>query len=234
MAKKYKKGKIELKPQFRNDLILKYAEKILKLYNVEIEVKGKENLTNKNFIAVANHLSNGDSFILFSALQSDIELKTDPRRILTFLAKKELTKNWVSRSILNLIDTFFIDRSKIKESFKTLDDFGNFVKTNKTIGIIFPEGTRSKDGKMQDFKAGAFKIAKKMFLPILPITINYSGLMFDSKRKGKLKVEVIFHNLIKPLSFSSQSNEAIAARVKNIIESKYIVSDPEKRSKKDK
>ncbi|UWD34093.1 lysophospholipid acyltransferase family protein [Mesomycoplasma molare] len=232
MSKKYKKGKLELSAQFRNDLILKYANKLLKLYNVNLIIKGKENITSKNSLIVANHLSNADAFIIFSALQSILETKHDPKKIVTFLAKIELTKNWTSRSVLNLIDTFFIDRSKIKDSVKTIDDFGNFIKNNKTYGVIFPEGTRSESGEIQNFKAGAFRVAKKMLLPILPVTINFSGKVFDSSRTKKLNVEVIFHPSLKPSSFVSQSNEAISLRVKDIIESRYIKSLPEKKRDK--
>ncbi|MBN3534419.1 lysophospholipid acyltransferase family protein [Mycoplasma procyoni] len=232
MAKKYKKGKIELTPQFRNNLILKYAIKALKMHNVEIEIQGKENIPNKGgCLIIANHVSNSDSFLLFKALQENLETKDDPRKILTFLAKTELQENWVSRSVLNLIDTFFIDRLKPRESLKTIDAFGNFVKENKTYGVIFPEGTRTQDGNIQEFKAGAFRVARKMFLPIVPVTINNSGEVFDSKRKGKLKVEVIFHPTIKPSTFSAQTNEAIADRTKNVILTKHKVSTPERKKK---
>ncbi|WGI36439.1 lysophospholipid acyltransferase family protein [Mesomycoplasma lagogenitalium] len=232
LSKKYRKGKEELTAQFRNDLILKYSSKLLKLFNVEINVIGKEKITKGGVLVVANHVSNGDSFVLFNALQASLENPKDTRRIATFLAKVELKSKKTARNILELIDTFFIDRSKIKESVKTIDDFGRFVKENKTYGIIFPEGTRTKDGEMQDFKAGAFRVAKKNYLPIVPITINNSGAIFDTSRSKKLVVDVIVHNPIKASEFSTQTNEAIASRVKQIISSKYVKGLPEKRKNK--
>lgn len=232
LSKKYKSGKRELSAQFRNDFITKYADKILKTHNVEVKVFGYENIVKGPALLVPNHLSNADALIIMSALKNPSEAKEDLNKISTFLAKKELYDKKISRHILNLIDTFFIDREKIRESVTVLNDFGKYVKENKTYGVIFPEGTRSKDGNLGDFKAGAFTIAKKLLLPIIPVTINYSGLVFDSSRKEKLNVEIHFHPAIKAASHSAQENEAISQRVKEIISSKYIPSSPEKRKEK--
>lgn len=234
LSKKHIKKKKELSPHFRSSLVLKYTKSLLKLYNVKVEIKGYENLQKTPAMVVANHASNADSLIIYSALEKQNKDEQDKENVLTFLAKKELENKKVTKWILQLIDTFFIDRKKIKEPFTTLVDFGKFVRDKKTYGVVFPEGTRTEDGHIQNFKIGAFKIAKKQFLPIIPITINNSGRVFDSNRKEKLVVEVIIHKPIKAPFVASQPAEALALKAKNIIEQNYVKHTAEKELKKGK
>ncbi|VEU59715.1 lysophospholipid acyltransferase family protein [Mesomycoplasma neurolyticum] len=231
LAKKYRKNKLELNAQARNNLILKYSSKILKIYNVKVNVINPEAIPKSSSLIMANHLSNADAFILFNALQANLESKDEPKKILTFLAKTELQRKRTIKNILSLIDTFFIDRTKIKESVKTLENFGKFVKDNKTYGVVFPEGTRSKDGNMQEFKKAPFSLAKKSLLNILPVTINYSGDTFNSLRSKQLVVDVYIHPLIKSSTISMLSIESLKNKTFETIASKYIPSTPEKNKK---
>ncbi|QJB71187.1 lysophospholipid acyltransferase family protein [Mycoplasma sp. 1654_15] len=232
LSTKHIKKKKELAPYFRSSLILKYAKSLLKLFNVKVVIKGYENIQKTPAMIVANHASNADSLFVYLALEKQNKDEQDKENVLTFLAKKELQDKKVTKWILQLIDTFFIDRQKIKESFATLVDFGKFVREKKTYGVVFPEGTRTEDGNIQNFKIGAFKIAKKNYLPIIPITINNSGAAFDTNRKEKLTVEVIIHKPIKATFVSSQPAEALALKSKNIIEQSYIINPSEKQIKK--
>ncbi|WP_033160854.1 lysophospholipid acyltransferase family protein [[Mycoplasma] collis] len=229
IAKKYRKNKLEWNAQARNNFILKYSTKILKIFNIKINVINKEAISKGPVMVVSNHLSNADAFILFNALQASLETPDEPKKILTFLAKSELQKKRTFRNVLNIIDTFFIDRTKIKESFKTLENFAKFIKENKTIGIVFPEGTRSKDGQIHEFKKTPFELAKKSLLNIQPVTINFSGDAFNSSRSKKLEVDVHIHPVIKSSIVSSLSSESLKNKAFDIISSKYIVSAPEKK-----
>ncbi|UVD81521.1 1-acyl-sn-glycerol-3-phosphate acyltransferase [Mycoplasma iguanae] len=223
ISRKYKKDKDAYAPQWRNDFILKRAEKYLKMYNISVEVKGYENLPKTGPVLLTpNHLSEADGFAMLVALKKQSEDKDERNKIATFLAKKELEQGFKSKHTLRIIDTFFIDRKNPRQSLSVLNEFGKFIKEKKTYGLIFPEGTRNKEGKIGEFKGGAFKIAKKEFLPIIPVTINNSFKAKDSSRKNKLKIEVIFHQIIKPMSILGQTNEAIANRVRKIVESKFI------------
>lgn len=218
-ATKYRKKKIELNAMVRNQIISKYAAKYLKLQNVQVSVKGLENVPSKGPVfLIPNHQDNLDSLVILKSLIP--QEKEDTIKITTFLAKKSLQKSKIVRSSLTLLDSFFIDRNNPRYSLLEIDEFSKFVKENKTYGVIFAEGTRTKNGELGEFKAGAFKMAKKYYIPILPVTIN-STYNAARNKKGIAEVEIIFHNLIKSSSFSTQTNEAIAERVKNIIASKY-------------
>lgn len=217
-SRKYYKGKRNDAAQLRNDFILKKALKYLKMYKINLKVTGYENLGKSGpALLIPNHCDEADGFFIMAALKKQTEEKDINNKIPTFLAKAELKKSFKSRNVLRLIDSFFIERDKPREALKTLNEFGEFIKNNKTYGVIFPEGTRSLDGNIQEFKAGAFKIAKKEFLTIIPVTIKNSFESSKTSRSNWLEIEVIFHNPIKPLTFTSQTNESIALRVKNII-----------------
>jgi 1-acyl-sn-glycerol-3-phosphate acyltransferase len=79
---------------------------------------------------------------------------------------------------------------------------------------IFPEGTRSRDGKLLPFKKGAFFLAAETGAPMVPIIIHGTAKMM---RKGSLKVYpgeaiVEFLPVIRPENFSSQENLMVAVR----------------------
>lgn len=225
-SKKYwKKSQIEPNKftlQFRNDFVCKKLKKLFKLFKVEVDVKGYENLGNGPAILVGNHQDNIDAFIVIWGLKKQTEDKTEINKISTFIAKHDLQYKAKTRYPLNVINTFFLDRDNLKKSLETYNSFGRFVKENKTFGVIFPEGTRNREGKVGEFKPGVFKICKKELLPIIPFTINNSVSGTDFNRKKTLKAEIIFHKRIPANSLVTQNTISIAERVQNIVSSSFI------------
>ena len=120
------------------------------------------------------------------------------------------------------MNTFYIDRENPRAALDTLDEMTKFAKDNKKHIVIFPEGTRSKDGNLNEFKGGAFKVAKQAFLPIVPVTINNSLAAADKNRAEKLTVTITFHPVMKPMSFMTSETKDIAARVQKVVASKWV------------
>lgn len=203
--------------QFRNDYLVKKIKSLMKSLKIELVVKGYDNLSSSGpCMLYGNHQDNFDALALIYALKAQTEAKDDWNKVATFIAKHTLQYKKYTRYPLNSLDTFYLDRDDIKKSLETFDKFGKYVKENKTYGVIFPEGTRNREGTIGEFKAGAFKVAKKELLPIVPFTINNSVGAFNLKRKEKLVVEVIFHKKIPANSFASQTTIALADRVRTI------------------
>ncbi|WP_027334346.1 lysophospholipid acyltransferase family protein [Mycoplasma elephantis] len=218
-ARKYRKLPDFNPQQERQDFIVKYTKKILKGFNVEVEVKGYDNLHKGPCLLTPNHTSNMDVLMMIYALSKKTSEPDDRNKITTFIAKKELTKKRVVRNAMSIIDTFIIDRSKPKEALEVSKNYGAFVKANKTYGVVFPEGTRSKDGSMGEFKSGPFLIAQNYFLAIVPVSI-INGFGADKwNRTKKQKVTIIFHPVIKPISFVSQDRKSLAQNVQKIVKS---------------
>ena len=148
-----------------------------------------------------------------------------------FLAKKEISKNRRVKGFTKIMDTFYIDRKNPRASLKAMEDFSQYSKDEKKMAVIFPEGTRTKDGKINEFKAGAFRMAKKSFVPIVPTTINNAFSISNLSRTKTLKVQVIFGKAMKPISFISYTNKDLAAKVQKEVERNYIMPEG-KRSEK--
>ncbi len=137
---------------------------ILKASGVKVKVEGLENLNpDKAYIFAANHASQFDIFALY--LSIPIEFK--------WLAKIELFRIPILGHAMKAIGYIPIDRTNRKAAFKSIDRAAEEVKRGKSI-IIFPEGTRSKDGILQEFKKGGFILAIKSQQPIVPVSIEGS------------------------------------------------------------
>lgn len=101
---------------------------------------------------------------------------------------------------------------------------------------LFPEGTRSESGHMRPFKEGAFVLAKRMNLPILPIVINGSRTAVPKGSfnfHGKTRVEVTVLPPIPPEDFGEDEAKDLANRIHNLIEG-HVVLDQEAANQVDK
>ncbi|WP_293989299.1 1-acyl-sn-glycerol-3-phosphate acyltransferase [uncultured Megasphaera sp.] len=148
-----------------------------------MEVIGEENIPKEGpFIVVCNHASNFDPPLLGTAMR---------HRLIYFMAKEELFHNPLMAWFLRYVHTFpvhrgRIDRQAVIESFKTL-------KGGHVLGI-FPEGKRTRGGKVGPFHEGFAGIAIKAKVPVLPAAILNSE--FLPKKTGP--VRVIFGKPVMP------------------------------------
>lgn len=224
LSKKIKKYDDESRypQQWRNDYALTKSKKYLKLIKANITVKGYENIPQKSVaVLTPNHASGFDPVILLAALEKKDKSKDESNPKVVFLGKRELMTNRLAKNYASILSTFFIDRSKPREALDVIDKMVKHAKENKKLIAIFPEGTRSIDGKIADFKGGAFKSAKQYFLPIIPVTINNSPGCSNLKRTNAINVEVIFHPLIKPSQIMTMDTTSIGALVKKRVESAW-------------
>lgn len=129
---------------------------------VKIKIIGLENLKkDKNYIFASNHESNFDIPLIFSSINLH----------LVSIAKKELKKipifGWAMKSGQHI----FIDRFNKIEALKSLKLAKNSIFKNPRSIIIFPEGTRSFDGKIKQFKKGGLSIAFDLEMDVVPIAV---------------------------------------------------------------
>jgi 1-acyl-sn-glycerol-3-phosphate acyltransferase len=131
---------------------------ILKIF-WRMEIIGSENLPESGgCIIAANHVSYLDPAVLVASFN----------RKIYFITKKEVFKNTFISFLLNKLNAFSVDRENVDMlAFKKAL---NILREEKVLGI-FPEGTRSSNGELQELKLGVIKIAMKMGVPILPVGI---------------------------------------------------------------
>ena len=102
-----------------------------------------------------------------------------------FVAKKELTYIPFFGWALALSDQIVIDRSRRSRAVASLTRGAQQIRGGASV-IIFPEGTRSPDGTLQEFKSGGFHLAVQAGVPIVPITVSGSRAIAPP---GSLRIE---------------------------------------------
>jgi 1-acyl-sn-glycerol-3-phosphate acyltransferase len=139
-----------------------WANSILWVARVKVTVSGAEKLDpNRSYIYMANHQSNADIPLLLGQLPVQFR----------WLAKAELFKIPIFGRAMRGVGYISIDRSNRKSAFESLERAARTIR-NGTSVLIFPEGTRSRDGHILPFKKGGFVLSVDSGVPIVPIIIR--------------------------------------------------------------
>ena len=135
------------------------------LAGVRLKVSGRENVPGEGpVIYMSNHQGNFDILALFQGL---------PRKF-SWLAKEELFKVPVFGHSMARAGYIPLDRGASgRRALKSMEKAAALIREGKSV-VIFPEGTRTKDGELLPFKQGGFLLAAKAGVPIVPLTINGS------------------------------------------------------------
>jgi 1-acyl-sn-glycerol-3-phosphate acyltransferase len=128
-----------------------------------VTVSGVERLPAGPIVVMSNHASNFDIL----ALQGFF-----PRQ-LSWIAKKELFNIPIFGHSMRLGGYIPLDRGDGRKALKSMDEAAGQIRGGTSV-IIFPEGTRTRDGKLLPFKRGGFLLAVKAGVPVVPVTINGS------------------------------------------------------------
>lgn len=143
-----------------------------------------------------------------------------------FIAKKELGKGIPSVSFnLKYGGSALIDRKDARQALSAIGKFAKYLKANNRSGIIFPEGTRSRDGQPKRFSENGLKILTK-FAPnavVVPVTINNSWKLWEY---GQFPMNIGVNMTIEthqPIKVSDQSFRDLFAEVEQKVKSKVVV-----------
>jgi len=187
-------------------VLRRYFRRICQINGIRIHIEGLEHIdTSEKYLIVANHQSALDIPIISGALPLDIRI----------FAKKELRKIPLFGLILQIYDFIYVDRENKREAIRSLKTAGELMK--RYSFMIFPEGTRSKDGKLNEFKTAGISIAQKNDMPLLPVAVKDSRFAME---KGKLKVISgdVYLKIFKPFSFTPEDDrKEMATRLESMI-----------------
>lgn len=158
----------------------------------------------QHYIFLSNHVSNLDPPVLFPLL---------PERTAAFL-KRSLMKIPILGWGMRLGNFIPVDRGGRMESAIESMECATRVLASGVHVLSFAEGTRSRDGRLQPFKKGAFFLAMHSGAPIVPVSICGTQSMM---KKGSLKIfpgtaHVVFHAPIRPQDYSTMEDLMSAAR----------------------
>ena len=177
--------------------------------NVTIDAYGVENIPDENgFMFFPNHQGLYDVLAILDVCPKPFSV----------VDKKEIANIQFLKQVFACMKAYMIDRDDIKQSLQVIINVTNEVKKGRNY-LIFPEGTRSKNGnELLEFKGGSFKAATKAKCPIVPVALIDSFKPFDTNTTSQVTVQVHF---LKPLyyeDYKDMNTKEIAALVRERIQ----------------
>lgn len=179
--------------------------------NVTIDAHGLENIPKENgFMFFPNHQGLYDVLAIMDVCPVPFSV----------VAKKEVANIQFLKQVFACTKAFMMDREDVRQSMQVILDVSKEVKNGRNY-IIFPEGTRSKNGnKVGQFKGGSFKAATKAKCPIVPVALIDSFKPFDTNTINKVTVQVHFMEPLLYEEYKDMKTNEIAAIVQERIQTK--------------
>jgi 1-acyl-sn-glycerol-3-phosphate acyltransferase len=206
---------IIISPFDRNGNIVHYIGRFWSLLNIflsgtRVEITGREKIKKGcNYIVMSNHQSLFDVWALIGKLPLQIR----------WIVKKEVRGIPIFGYALEKMGHVYIDRRNRTNAYMDLESATQKIKKGTSV-IIFPEGTRSINGRLQRFRLGGATLAIRSGVPVLPVTVNGGRFALP---KGTLalmpgKMKIIVGDVIDPDTFDENSREKLMVVVKSAIE----------------
>lgn len=199
--------------------LIKHAAKIFLRFYFRLKSEGLENLPNGPFILAPNHQSFLDGLFVAVFLKNKIMKQT------YFYAKEKHVKNKVLKFIADKSNVIVMDLSDLKTSLQKLAEV---LKNGRNL-IIFPEGTRSFNGELGDFKKTFAILSRELNVPVVPVAIEGANKALP---RGKIiprpfkKVRVKF---LKPIIPSVHTYESLRDAVFEKVASSLNPGNPHER-----
>jgi 1-acyl-sn-glycerol-3-phosphate acyltransferase len=176
----------------------------VRLVGVRIEARGMEQLQRgQNYIFMSNHVSNLDPPVLLPSI---------PGRC-SVLVKKELFRIPLLGTGMKLVRLVPVDRSNRKAAIESVRAAVAVLREGLHM-LIYPEGTRSGDGKLLPFKKGPFHLALESGVPVVPVTMLGTYEAWPKHRFALRAgtVTMVFHPPLDPREFVDRDQLMAAVR----------------------
>ncbi|MPL95261.1 1-acyl-sn-glycerol-3-phosphate acyltransferase [bioreactor metagenome] len=174
---------------------------------MNVTIKGKENIPNVPCCYIGNHTSILDIPILIDSVG----------KCMGFVAKKEMVKAPVLGYWMSKYNCVPLDRENAREAIKVIKKGSENIKKGYSMAI-FPEGTRSKNGELMEFKKGSLKLATMAKAPIVPVTIDGAYRAFEIDRKFKaIDITITFSEPIYTENLSREEEKSLMEKVRSEI-----------------
>jgi 1-acyl-sn-glycerol-3-phosphate acyltransferase len=200
---------IIVSPFDRKGKITHYLSKIfgggiLFFAGVKVITEGRELLnTEEKYIFISNHLSYFDIPILMKAIPNNVR----------FIYKDSLTKIPILGWGMYLGGYIPINRENVRDAMKSLKKAAERIKSGISV-TIFPEGTRSENGKTGEFRRGTFVMADEAKVDLVPTAISGSDGILP-KNKFEIKPGTVKVKFSNPVKYRKDKN--LLEEIKKII-----------------
>lgn len=186
---------------------------IMFFFGGNVHFVNKENIPSApgKYCIIGNHTSMFDVVALVLPL----------RMRCSFVGKIEVKKLPIINSWFRALDAVYIDRKNPRQSLKAIIDGSRMIERGVPMSI-FPEGTRSKDGRIHEFKAGSFKMASRVGGIIVPVVFKGTRTLFeDGYSLLRRPVYIQFLPHINTEGMSEEELHDLPERVQNMIQEAY-------------
>lgn len=193
---------------FMYGVAMKFVRAAVRIAGVRVRVEGAANIPPGVCIFAANHVSNVDPLAFVPAI---------PRRV-AILVKKELFRIPVLGTAMRMAEFVPVDRENREAAAGAVDTALRYLRAGLSFAV-YPEGTRSQDGRLLPFKKGAFLIAIRAGVPVVPVSIVGAQ---DLLRKGEWAVrpgEVIvrFGQAVDVSAYNVEQRADLMTRVEELV-----------------
>ena len=205
----YAKHTDEYPEKEKYDHIRHIMQLAVKSGNLDMQVYGMENIPQQDgFLMYGNHQGMFDVVAIVASCD----------RILSAVFKKELANIPFLREVVACTKSFAMDREDVRQSLEVIRKVTAEVQAGRNY-LIFPEGTRSKNGnRMGEFHGGSFRCALKAKCPILPVAFIDSYKVLDQKGSKPMSVQLHYLKPIPYEEYKDLKTVDIAALVKSRIQ----------------
>ncbi|HEV2735470.1 MAG TPA: lysophospholipid acyltransferase family protein, partial [Longimicrobiaceae bacterium] len=193
--------------EFYIELTRGWARAILRASATPVVAHGLENVrAGSPQVVVSNHVSWYDIFAIASVVPVPFH----------FVAKKELESIPLFGRAWKTAGHISIDRSDRRKAIESLRRAGAEIRARNSAVVIFPEGTRSRTGRLQPFKKGAFTLAVEAGVPIVPTVVvgSYDILRPDDWRVHPSTIHVHFGEPVSPGEIPGETSDQLMERVR--------------------
>jgi 1-acyl-sn-glycerol-3-phosphate acyltransferase len=194
-----------------------WAKSAFIIIGKKLHIEGKENIKKTGkYILIANHASLFDIMAIISFFPG-----------VSWFGHERLLKVPVFSQVLKMTDYVPMKRASIANTREMLDRL--IEKSEGHTIAIFPEGTRTEDGKINEFFRGFIQVLRASEINVLPVTLNGFFILKPKNRfyiNFSSKISVFIHEPLSRESLIDRDDAEIISIVKNIIESS-LISVPE-------
>jgi 1-acyl-sn-glycerol-3-phosphate acyltransferase len=180
----------------------------LRIVGIRVHVEGNENIPDRTCVFASNHVSNVDPIALVPFI---------PRRV-AILAKKQVFRIPILSIGLHLCQIIPVDREDKEAAAASVNKAIEYLRGGTSF-LVYPEGTRSPDGRLRAFKSGTFVMAIEAGVPVVPVSlIGTQRLM----RKGEWSIRpgdviVRFGPAVDSEDYKFERREVLRERVRSLV-----------------
>ncbi len=142
-----------------------WSRSCLRFLRISVELEGLDNVPRRGFAYASNHQSLLDTLLLAATLPGDVR----------WAVKRSLMAIPFLGWHLWLAGHVAVDRNGGRRAaVSTVDRFAEVLRQGRAL-LVFPEGTRSRDGRVKPFKKGLFYAATRVGVPVVPVAVHGTG-----------------------------------------------------------